>query len=45
VDGEDSLSSGLEQVSDRLCAEGAVVVCKQTDSPTMDCPDVCLEAF
>jgi hypothetical protein len=22
-----------------------VVVCKWTDSPTMDCPDVCLEAF
>jgi hypothetical protein len=25
--------------------QGAVVVCKRTDSPTMDCPDVCLEAF
>jgi hypothetical protein len=24
---------------------GAVVVCKWTDSPTMDCPDVCLKAF
>jgi hypothetical protein len=24
---------------------GAVVVCKRTDSPTMDCPDLCLEAF
>jgi hypothetical protein len=21
------------------------VVCKRTDSPTMDCPDVCLEAL
>jgi hypothetical protein len=21
------------------------VVCKRTDSPTLDCPDLCLEAF
>jgi hypothetical protein len=21
------------------------VVCKRTDSPTMDCPDICLEAL
>jgi hypothetical protein len=24
---------------------GAVVVCRRTDSPTMDCPDLCLEAL
>jgi hypothetical protein len=24
---------------------GDVVVCKWTDSPTTDCPDVCLEAL
>jgi hypothetical protein len=24
---------------------GAVVVCKWTDSPKMDCPELCLEAF
>jgi hypothetical protein len=41
VDGEDIRSSGL--VNGRLMM--AVVVCKWTDSPTMDCPDVCLEAY
>jgi hypothetical protein len=44
VDGEDIRSSGLEQASDGL-RWGAVVVCKWTDSPTMDCLDVCMVAF
>jgi hypothetical protein len=42
VDDEDIRLSGLVQVNDGLYAE---VPCKRTDSPTMDCPDVCLEAF
>jgi hypothetical protein len=47
VDGEDIRSSGLVQVNDGLYTihRGAVVVCKWADSPTMDCPDVCLETF
>jgi hypothetical protein len=46
MDGKDSQSSGLVEVSDGLTTRrGAVVVCKWTDSPTMDCPDVCLETF
>jgi hypothetical protein len=46
VDGEDSQSSGLVEVSDGLAIRrGAVVACKWTDSLTMDCPDVCLETF
>jgi hypothetical protein len=46
VDSEDIWSSGL--VNGRLIMDmrqGAVVVCKWTDNLTMDCPDVCLEAF
>jgi hypothetical protein len=42
MDDEDIRSSGLVWVNDGLYA---VVVCKWTDSPTMDCPNVCLEAF
>jgi hypothetical protein len=42
ADDEDIRSSGLVQVNDGLYA---VVECKWTDSPTMDCPDVCLKAF
>jgi hypothetical protein len=41
---EDIRSSGLVNGRLMMC-RGAVVVCKRTDSPTMDCPDVCLEAF
>jgi hypothetical protein len=44
VDGEDIPSSGLVNGRLMMC-RGAVVVCKRTDSPTMDCPDLCLEAF
>jgi hypothetical protein len=46
VDGEDIRSSGL--VNGRLMMDytpGAVVVCKWTDSPMMDCPDMCLDAI
>jgi hypothetical protein len=43
-DGEDIRSSGLVNGRLMMC-RGAVVVCKWTDSPTMDCPDLCLEAF
>jgi hypothetical protein len=41
---EDIRSSGLVNGRLMMC-RGAVVECKWTDSPTMDCPDVCLEAF
>jgi hypothetical protein len=41
---EDIRSSGL--VNGRLMMfRGTVVVCRRTDSPTMDCSDLCLEAF
>jgi hypothetical protein len=46
VDGQDIRSSGL--LNGRLMMDytpSAIVVCKWTNSPTMDCPDVCLEAF
>jgi hypothetical protein len=43
VDGENIRSSGL--VNGRTIRRGAVVVWKWTDSPTMDCLDVCLEVF
>jgi hypothetical protein len=46
VDDEDIRLSGLVQVNDGwTIRRSAVVACKRTDSPTMDCPDVCLEAF
>jgi hypothetical protein len=46
VDGEEIRSSGLVNGGLRMyIRRGAVVECKWTDSPTMDCPDVCLEAF
>jgi hypothetical protein len=45
VDDEDIRSSGLMQVNDGTIRRDAVVVCKWTDSPMMDCPAVCLEAL
>jgi hypothetical protein len=45
VDGEDIRSSGLVNGGLMSIRRGAVVECKWTDSPTMDCPDVCLEAI
>jgi hypothetical protein len=45
VDGEDIRSSGLVNGKWWTIRWGAVVVCKWTGSPTMDCPDVCLEAL
>jgi hypothetical protein len=43
VDGEDSRSSGLAQVSDGLYAEVLFWCASGPRAKKMDCPDVCLE--
>jgi hypothetical protein len=45
VDGEDIRSSGLVNGGLMMYTPRCRCGVQLTDSPTMDCPDVCLEAF